>query len=773
MRPQPIYDDPNYRAAGTLEGKAAIITGGDSGIGRAVAIAFAKEGADVALVYLNEHRDAEETKRAVERYGRRCFAMAGDVGDEGFCRSVVERAVREFAHLDILVNNAAERHVRKGLEEISAEQPETTVRINLFGCFFMVKAAIPHLKPGAAIITTTSVQAFQPSASLLDYAATKGAILTFTRGLSDQLVSKGVRVNAVAPGPVWTPLIVSSFPPEHTAEFGQDTPMKHAAQPAEIAPSYVFLACSDSGYMSGAVLPLTGGEVVVQVPRVVRPFRQGMGDAPGNRRPMQIPDAPNGRWDAVVVGAGPNGLAAAIALAREGRSVLVMEGENEIGGGARTAEITVPGFQHDICSAVHPLGAGSPFFRTLPLADHGLQWIDPPAAVAHPFDDGSAAVLYRSVEATAESMGQDRDDYCRLMTPLARAWPDIEGNVLGPLRFPRHPLAMARFGLLALRSATGLARHRFRTAAAQALVAGLAAHGVMPLTSPASAAFALVLGVLGHTVGWPIPRAGAGSVSAALASYLRSQGGQIVTDARVAHLDELPPARAILCDLTPRQLLQMAGDRLPGGYRRTLGRFQYGPGVFKVDWALNGPIPWRARGCTQAATVHIGGTFDEIAAGELAVWRGHTADRPFVILTQPSLFDSMRAPAGMHTAWGYCHVPNGSTEDMAERIEAQVARFAFGFRERIIARRTWSPADLAAHNPNLVGGDIGGGANTLRQLLARPILCLDPYATPLPNLFMCSASTPPGGGVHGLCGYYAAGSAEKLLRRDDARHQWG
>jgi phytoene dehydrogenase-like protein len=464
-------------------------------------------------------------------------------------------------------------------------------------------------------------------------------------------------------------------------------------------------------------------------------------------------------YDAIVVGAGPNGLAAAITLARAGYSVLVHEAKKTVGGGARSAALTLPGFVHDVCSAIHPLGVVSPFFRTLPLAEYGLQWIYPPAALAHPFDNGTAAVLERAVEATGETLGQDAAAYRRLMAPLVATWDRLAGMVLGPLQLPRHPLVLLRFGRLALRSARRLAEGRFAGEHARAFFGGLAAHAIMPLERPPTAAFGLILGLLGHTAGWPLPRGGSQQISNALADYLRALGGALVTDAPVASLDELPPARAVLCDVTPRQLLRLAGHRLPAGYQRQLTRYRYGPGAFKVDWALDGPIPWRAPACARAATLHLGGTLTEIAASERAVWHGECVDRPFVLVAQQSLFDPTRAPAGKHTAWAYCHVPHGSPWDMTERIERQIERFAPGFRDRVLARSVLSPAQLEHYNANYIGGDINGGVQDLWQLFTRPVPRLVPYATPVPGLYICSSSTPPGGGVHGLCGYFAARAA--------------
>jgi phytoene dehydrogenase-like protein len=463
------------------------------------------------------------------------------------------------------------------------------------------------------------------------------------------------------------------------------------------------------------------------------------------------------RYDAIVIGAGPNGLAAAIVLARAGCSVVVIEAEETVGGGARSAELTLPGFVHDVCSAVHPLAIGSPFFRTLPLIEHGLTWIDPPAPLAHPLDDGVAIVLERDIELTGCGLGVDAQAYCRLIGRLAAEWHHLKDALLGPLHLPHHPIALARFGWHAMRSARDLAERRFQGERARALFAGLAAHSMLPLEKLPTAAFGLVLGITAHSVGWPIPRGGAQQISDALSSYLRSLGGEIVTGNRVRSIDELPSARAILCDVTPRQLLHLAGHRLPDGYRRKLERYRYGAAAFKVDYALDGPVPWRAPGCERAGTIHLGGTLEEISGAERMPWQEQHAERPFVLLAQPSLFDSTRAPVGKHTVWAYCHVPNGSAFDMTDQIEKQIERFAPGFRDRLLARNVMSPALLERHNANLVGGDINGGANSLRQLFLRPTRHL--YSTPVDGLYLCSSSTPPGGGVHGMCGYFAAQAA--------------
>jgi phytoene dehydrogenase-like protein len=462
--------------------------------------------------------------------------------------------------------------------------------------------------------------------------------------------------------------------------------------------------------------------------------------------------------DAVVVGAGPNGLAAAITLARAGVRTVIREAAAEIGGGLRSSELTLPGFTHDVCSAVHPLALTSPFFRPLPLADFGLEWVQPHAALAHPFDDGSAAMLERSIDATAEGLGPGGADWRRLFSPLVRVWDDLSPDILAPpLRPPEHPVLMARFGLKALRSATGLAGG-LRGVRARALFAGNAAHSFLPLEDAGTAAFGLLLSASGHAVGWPIARGGSQRVADALAAYFRSLGGEIVTAAPVEHLDELRPARLILLDLSPRQLLRITSG-LPARYIRTLERYRHGAAAFKVDWALDGPVPWTAPECARAATVHLGGTLEEIAASEAAPSRGTVHERPFVLFAQPTLFDDSRAPAGRHTAWAYCHVPNGHTGDVRDAIEGQVERFAPGFRDRILARSVLTPSDLQRRNANLIGGDINGGMMDLRQVFARPILRPTPYRTPLPGVYLCSASTPPGGGVHGMCGYHAARAA--------------
>ena len=464
---------------------------------------------------------------------------------------------------------------------------------------------------------------------------------------------------------------------------------------------------------------------------------------------------------ATVVGSGPNGLAAAIVLADAGFGVTVVEAADSIGGGARTSELTLPGFHHDVCSAVHPMAIGSPYLRTLPLADHGLEWLVPKAACAHPLDDGSAATLSASFDDMHDALGSDLPAYRSLMEPFARQADHLFRDALGPLGIPRHPLLFARFGLSALLPATTLAR-RFRGERAKALFAGIAAHSCLPLEAPTTSAIGMMLALAGHAYGWPVPKGGAGALTSAMATLFLSKGGRIETGRRVAALAEFPDDMLVMLDLTPRQIVAIAGEKLPAKYLRKLGRYRYGPGVFKVDWALSAPIPWRATLCGDSATVHVGGTLEEIAASERTFARGEHSDHPYVLVTQPSLIDATRAPAGRHTAWGYCHVPNGSTVDMTARIEAQIERFAPGFRDCILARHTRGPVDLERHNANYVGGDINGGAVDMMQFLLRPVPAFCPYATPTENVFICSSSTPPGPGVHGMGGYHAAQAA---LRR--------
>jgi len=467
-------------------------------------------------------------------------------------------------------------------------------------------------------------------------------------------------------------------------------------------------------------------------------------------------------YDAVVVGSGPNGLAAAIVIAQTGRSVLVLEGQSTIGGGARSSELTLPGFTHDTCSAVHPLAVGVPFFRSLPLEQHGIEWIQPPAALAHPFDDGPPAMLYASMEETGRSLGADAERYERLLRPFVDRWEDLAEDALAPVHLPRHPLLLARFGLSALRSAQRIAESHFRGEQARGLMAGLCAHSIMPLTQVATASIGLVLAIAAHRGGWPFPKGGAQRLSDALASYLRTLGGEIVTDAPVASLDELPSARVVLLDLSVPNALKVGGDRFSTAYRSALSRYRAGPGVCKVDWALSAAVPWRDDECATAGTVHLGGSLEEFVVSEAAPWNGEHAARPFVLLAQPSLFDETRAPAGTHTLWAYCHVPNGSDVDMCERIEGQIERFAPGFRDVVLARHVTKASEMHITNANLIGGDIAGGANTLRQLFFRPVMRSNPYKTSVKGVYLCSSSTPPGGGVHGLCGMYAARAAMEL-----------
>jgi phytoene dehydrogenase-like protein len=476
--------------------------------------------------------------------------------------------------------------------------------------------------------------------------------------------------------------------------------------------------------------------------------------------------------NAIVIGAGPNGLAAAIELARAGYLVQVYEANDTIGGGVRSAELTLPGFVHDICSAVHPLAAGSPFFSQLPLARYELEYINPPAAMAHPFDDGTAVLLHRSVELTAEGLGRDGSAYRQLIGPLVNDWDLLAEDLLSPPGIPRHPIKLAQFGFYGIRSAKGLTQGLFTEERTRAFFAGLAAHSFLSLDMLASAAFALVMATIGHAIGWPITRGGSQRIANALTSYLRDLGAKVLTGVRIDSIDQLPDSRIIMCDVTPRQLLKIAGTRFPSTFRNKLKRYRYGPAAFKIDWALRGPVPWKAEGCTQAATVHLGCSFEEIYASEKACWQNEYVERPFVIVSQPNLFDPARAPEGRHTLWGYCHVPNGSRVDMTEVIENQIERFAPGFRDQILTKHVMSPADLEKHNPNLVGGDINGGAQDLGQMFTRPTMSL--YSTPVKGLYICSSSTPPGGGVHGMCGYNAARAAiHHVGRGNDSQGQIG
>ena len=460
-------------------------------------------------------------------------------------------------------------------------------------------------------------------------------------------------------------------------------------------------------------------------------------------------------YDAVVVGSGPNGLAAAVTIQLAGLSVLLVEAKDSIGGGLRSEQFTLPHFVHDACSAIHPLAIASPFFKTLPLEQHGLEFIYPTIAAAHPFDDGSAAALYQSMEQTAKGLAEDEQSYLKLMKPLMKDWPRIVTDILGPLHFPKHPVAMARFGLKALRSSAHLAR-RFRSKEARGLWAGMAAHSIQALSNAATSATGLVLMAAGHSGGWPMAKGGSKAIANALASYFVSLGGTIETNFYVRSLNQLPSFHAILFDGTPRQLLQIAGIEFSSIYQWQLKRYRYGMGVFKIDWALDGAIPFTAAVCRQAGTVHLGNTFEEIAASEQLTSEGKHPEKPFVLLAQQSLFDPSRAPEGKHTAWAYCHVPNGSNLDMTERIEKQVERFAPGFRDRIAGRHVMNTAEIEEYNPNYIGGDITGGIMDIAQLFTRPALRLSPYKTSAKGIYICSSSTPPGAGVHGMCGYHAA-----------------
>jgi len=469
--------------------------------------------------------------------------------------------------------------------------------------------------------------------------------------------------------------------------------------------------------------------------------------------------------DAVVIGSGPNGLAAAIELATAGARVLVLEGREVFGGGMRTRELTLPGFAHDMCSAAHPMGILSPFFARLPLADHGLRWRRPPASFAHPLRDQPAVVHYRSIDRTAAGLGVDEDAYRSLVAPFVERGSELFRDALSPVGPPKSPLLMMRFFLRAIRSATGLANRRFAGERARALFAGCAAHSILPLERRLTAAIGLLFSVAGHLEEWPVAEGGSHAIARALAGVLRERGGRIETGHMVRSLDDLPPARLYLFDTSPRTLARVAAPVLPARYVRALERYRYGPGVFKIDWALDGPIPWRDPAVATASTVHLGGAMPEIAAAEAAVWRGEHPERPFVMLVQQSNFDPSRAPAGKHTGYAYCHVPHGSTVDLTRVVEDRIEEFAPGFRDRVLARHVATAADFEAYNPNYVGGAITGGVADLAQLIARPALRLNPYTTPNPRILLCSASTPPGGGVHGMCGYHAARAASKRLER--------
>jgi len=467
-----------------------------------------------------------------------------------------------------------------------------------------------------------------------------------------------------------------------------------------------------------------------------------------------------GEGETVVVGSGPNGLAAAIVMACAGRRVTVVESGDTLGGGMRSAPLTLPGFVHDICSAIHPLGAGSTFFRSLSLEQEGLEWIHPAAPLAHPMDGDPAILLEKDLKATSINLEVDGESYVKLLEPFIRSWEDLSQEILAPVHLPSHPLLLARFSCFALRSARGLAESTFCGERARALFAGLAAHSFLPLERPVSAAFGLILGMTAHAAGWPVARGGSQQIADALAARLQSRGGRIILGKKIESLDQLSGAKTILFDISPREVLKLAGDRMSAMRREAFRRYRYGPGAFKVDWALAGPIPWRDQACLRAGTLHLGGTLAEIAEGEREVWEGKHPEKPFVILAQQSLFDPTRAPAGHQTGWAYCHVPNGSDVDMTERIENQVERFAPGFRDLILKRFTRTAAEFEGYNANYVGGDINGGVQDASQLFARPALRLNPYFISK-GMYLCSSSTPPGGGVHGMCGVHAAHAALK------------
>ncbi|MBN2732639.1 MAG: NAD(P)/FAD-dependent oxidoreductase [Balneolaceae bacterium] len=469
-------------------------------------------------------------------------------------------------------------------------------------------------------------------------------------------------------------------------------------------------------------------------------------------------------YDAIIIGSGPNGLAAAIALAQKGLSVKVFEAAATVGGGTRTQELTLPGFHHDVCSAIHPMAVGSPFLKTLPLEQYGLEWIHPAYPLAHPLDDEPAVIMHRSLNDTIQELGADARAYHALFAPYIEHWEELAPELLSPLNsLPSHPLLMSKFGLRALRSAEGLADTWFQTKRAKALFAGLAAHSILPLDQISTSAIGLVLGIIGHKIGWPLPKGGSHKITKALAAHFESLGGEIETEAKIETLRELPQAKVILFGNTPKQILRIAGNQLPDSYAHKLRSFKYGAGVFKIDIALGGPIPWKDERCGQAGTVHLGGTLHEIVQSERQIGQGVCPQKPYVLLTQQSMFDSSRAPVGKHTVWAYCHVPNGSTQDMTEPILRQIERFAPGFRDLMLDYHTMNTSAMEAYNPNYIGGDINGGRQDITQLFTRPAGLLNPYNIPGTSMFICSSSTPPGGGVHGMCGYHAAQAALKYL----------
>lgn len=477
---------------------------------------------------------------------------------------------------------------------------------------------------------------------------------------------------------------------------------------------------------------------------------------------MTLPDSKT-EYDAVVVGSGPNGLSAAVRLAQEGLKVAVLEAKSTIGGGTRTQELTEPGFLHDVCSAVHPTAASSPFLKTLGLEDYGLEYIHPEIPYAHPLDDGEAAVAYKSLEQTITHLGEDGKAYQKVFAEFVQHWEYLSEDIFGTLRIPKHPLLMARFGWYGFFSADLFTSTFFKSDKAKALFAGCAAHSIIPLNKAFTASFGLVLGSSAHAVGWPVAKGGSFAITNSLAKLFKSIGGTIVTDHEVKILDDIPSSKTILFDLTPQQINNIAGDKLPNKYKSGLKEYQYGPGTFKIDWALSEPVPWENEACRKAGTLHIGGTFKEIAASEEAAWSGNYSEKPYVLVSQPSLFDETRAPKDKHTLWAYCHVPNGSTKDMTNIIENQIERFAPGFKDIIISKHTYNSAEMQVYNNNYIGGDINGGAQIAKQLFGRPVLKWDPYKIPAGGMYICSSSTPPGGGVHGMSGFHAA---QSVLRNE-------
>jgi phytoene dehydrogenase-like protein len=467
------------------------------------------------------------------------------------------------------------------------------------------------------------------------------------------------------------------------------------------------------------------------------------------------------KYDAIIVGSGPNGFAAAITLQRAGLSVLLVEGKETLGGGVRSAELTLPGFIHDVCSTVHPLGEDSPVFKALHLEQFGLEYLKPEYAVAHPFDDGSAAIIQSSIEITAAQFGKDTNNYKKIFSPLVGGWPSIRSAFLGPLHASAFSNTKAKFAFHAISSGSHFAKHQFTTNEAQSLFAGMAAHSMLPLDKLTTSSIGIVLNTVAHINGWPLPKGGAQQITNALSACFKNLGGEIQTGFMVNTLQQLPSSKVVLLDVTPAQLLSMAGDQFSSLYKWQLKKYKYGVGIFKIDWALSEPVPFTNVECRSAATVHIGGTFEEIYNSEKIISKGKHADKPFVLFVQPGVVDKSRAPEGKQTAWAYCHVPNGSTEDMTEAIEKQIERFAPGFKESILARNTMNTKDMEAYNSNYIGGDINGGAATITQLFTRPVLRLSPYRTSAKGIYICSSSTPPGGGVHGICGYYAARRALK------------